>query len=256
MKDSGTFRHHLVAPTNIDAIGFRERRRGHEVRDCILVLEPGGKKRLVLLTRSEIGDTVVATTVRSGLGSINIDGCRIRSSGDHKRPFQPTANERNVYGKQTGFMPTNSEGRFPANLILVHGPSCRCEGVREIKTRSDTRPEDDAGRSSKREWRFTPTSETKRGYGGEDGVEEVANWVCEHGCPVAEMDRQSGNRPSNNCLASSGFKDNSPVYGVGLDSHRGAGYGDEGGASRFFKQVQGEGELDAYLNRLVRYDKA
>jgi hypothetical protein len=83
----------------------------------------------------------------------------------------------------------------------------------------------------------------------QEGAEDSC---CSHDCPVAEMDRQSGNRPSNNCLPKTGFKDNSPCYGTGIDSHRGAGYGDTGGASRFFRQVQSEDELEDYLDHLIR----
>lgn len=41
------------------------------------------------------------------------------------RPFQPTNNAREVYKKQVGFQPTNHHGgRWPANVILSHGPDC------------------------------------------------------------------------------------------------------------------------------------
>lgn len=55
--------------------------------------------------------------LKHGVGAFNIDDCRVPSPGDHHRPFQPTNNDRNVYGRQTGFQPTNAEGRWPANLL-------------------------------------------------------------------------------------------------------------------------------------------
>lgn len=54
----------------------------------------------------------------------------------------------------------NNEGRFPTNVILVHGPECE-------QTRTD-----------------------------EDGMEEVAQWDCQDNCPVKELQDQSGERPS------------------------------------------------------------
>jgi len=53
-----------------------------------------------------------------GCGGLNIDACRIASSGEHKRPYQPSNQARNVYAKQDGFEPTNADGRWPANVIL------------------------------------------------------------------------------------------------------------------------------------------
>lgn len=72
----------------------------------------------VVVARKPLEGTVADNVLEHGTGGINIDGCRIESAGEHKRPFQPTNNERGVYGKQTGFKPTNAEGRFPANVIL------------------------------------------------------------------------------------------------------------------------------------------
>tara|TARA_R100000700_G_C3177435_1_gene152618 strand:+ start:2561 stop:4138 length:1578 start_codon:yes stop_codon:yes gene_type:complete len=72
----------------------------------------------VCVARKPLIGTVVENVLEYGTGGLNIDACRIESAGEHKRPFQPTNNERDVYGKQTGFEPTNAEGRFPANVIM------------------------------------------------------------------------------------------------------------------------------------------
>lgn len=72
--------------------------------------------------------TLAANTLAHGAGALNIDASRISSNGDHKRPFQPTRNDRQTYGQQAGFQPTNAEGRWPPNLILIHRPGCRREG--------------------------------------------------------------------------------------------------------------------------------
>ena len=78
-----------------------------------------------LLIRKPCSEKTVADNVlKWGCGGINIDESRVDSIGDHKRPFQPTNNSRNVFGKQTGFYPSNSSGRFPSNCILSHHPEC------------------------------------------------------------------------------------------------------------------------------------
>lgn len=79
-----------------------------------------------ILVRKPISEkTVAANVLKWGCGGINIDGSRISSNGDHKRPFQPTNHDRDRYGKQSSFMPTNADGRFPANLVLSHNFDCK-----------------------------------------------------------------------------------------------------------------------------------
>ena len=78
-------------------------------------------------------------------------------------------------------------------------------------------------------------------YSGEDGNESVANWICEPGCPVRDLDGQSGvststgggmNRSGTGNLVYSKQSGHPKVENVG--------HGDKGGASRFFKQVGGK----------------
>ena len=248
----------LTGPTSIDAVGFRARRAGLEVRDCLLILEPGNKARLGLLAKRETASTVVEGYVRQETGVLDLDRCRISSVGDHKRPLQPTKNARNVYGAQTAFMPTNAEGRFPANMIFMHGPTCTCEGTKKVKggtAHKDNQKSKGTGIVYAGAWNPKGVSGTA-GYTSEDGTEEVPNWICEPTCPVRILDEQSG----LNCGASSTAKsikgptsfnrvENGPSSYISDVYHSD---GRDGGASRFFKQVQEEGELDAYLNTLVR----
>ncbi len=73
----------------------------------------------IIVARKPLAEKTVAKNVlRYGTGAMNIDGSRIESIGDHKRTYQPTNNGRNTFGRQTGFQPTNKEGRWPANVIL------------------------------------------------------------------------------------------------------------------------------------------
>jgi len=79
----------------------------------------------------------------------------------------------------------------------------------------------------------------------EDGKETVANWICEDGCPVKALDEQSGVSKSSGGRTAN-ISTTSTIYGGGkglgqdltADSVRGdPGFGDTGGASRFYKQV-------------------
>jgi DNA modification methylase len=72
----------------------------------------------IVVARKPLIGTVAENVLTHGTGGLNIDASRIGSNGEHKRPFQPTNSDRNIYGEQSGFQPHNAEGRWPANLIL------------------------------------------------------------------------------------------------------------------------------------------
>ncbi|MGI5286602.1 DNA-methyltransferase [Nonomuraea polychroma] len=66
----------------------------------------------------------------------------------------------------------------------------------------------------------------------------VEDGPCEPDCPVAELDRQSGNRPGFSSQRDlTAYTDRNKVYGTGVGNvspGARAGYNDNGGASRFF----------------------
>ena len=75
------------------------------------------------------------------------------------------------------------------------------------------------------------------------------DWACVEGCPVKELDQQSGHQKSG--VAGSNSRAwgvvgkgqlSSTEDGVGWKAYGSEGYGDEGGASRFFKQFKTEGD--------------
>jgi DNA modification methylase len=66
--------------------------------------------------------TVAENCLKWGVGGINIDGCRVGSDGEHKRPFvERKTKDSGEWEIKSGivkpFQPTNAEGRFPANFI-------------------------------------------------------------------------------------------------------------------------------------------
>jgi hypothetical protein len=66
----------------------------------------------------------------------------------------------------------------------------------------------------------------------------VAAWDCEPGCPVADLDAQSGNVRSSGIYPGRAASGDSNWFGDAT-SNENALYDDKGGASRFFKQVGG-----------------
>lgn len=74
-------------------------------------------------------------------------------------------------------------------------------------------------------------------YADKDGKETIANWICEDGCPVAELDAQSGVSTTGDvglyvCKNRDRYSGSMPRENTTI--HK----GDTGGASRFFKQVK------------------
>lgn len=136
-------------------------------------------------------------------------------------------------------------GRWPANLVLGHLGGCRLTGTRKVK---GTGPGHGGGFKDGKfsgqvgDGEYTRT--TFAGFADGDGLETVEAWECEAGCPVRDMDTQSGIQKSGVAIQRHGG--GQALFGGIADGKnaRGAqpdvGYGDVGGASRFFKQVGGQ----------------
>jgi hypothetical protein len=211
--------------------------------------------RVVTLLRKPLEGSATQNVLTHGCGALNIDECRISSDGSHKdkrtnvsKISTDSGDLRHgralgMYGAGASFVPTNHDGgRFPANLILQHKSGCQIQGNRTVKADGHypaSRP------------RGSQVSGPS-GHSGQTGLveshlttETVANWICEPGCPVADLDQQSGvlvsgtgavkrtssaNQQGNRGAA---YGSESRPEGTPMISH-----GDKGGASRFFKQVK------------------
>jgi hypothetical protein len=175
--------------------------------------------RVVTIARKPIVGSVAVCCIEHGTGGINVDGCRIRTDGEQFAvPQSDPGKRRGTVGTDLGITRKDIEGfqeaqrasiertqllgRWPANLILQHQPSCK---------QVEKQPE------------------------------ECVTWECADGCPVAELDRQSGGlHARGNVGPSSRNAYNATSYSTptGGDCGGAADYGDSGGASRFFKQVK------------------
>lgn len=260
----------LVNPINIDEEGLKSRIRGQDVRDCFLILKEGNEVELGLLSRDEMETTVASAMIRKGHGAMDIDASRI---GTEQRSYDLKGGENlnqisrvgkgdardasslGAYGigdKQVSIGKKEVTGRWPSNLILQHSSSCRLEGTKEV------------GTGPKGGYHYEDSQYTVKGFvptcrpsaSSNRGTEEVDNWICEPSCPVKILDSQSGILKSGD-VASHHMRNNSTQpskggYQGGFGDIPLTGYGDEGGASRFFKQVKSDKELDEYLNKLVR----
>ncbi len=187
-----------------------------------------------------------------GVPALNIDACRVATAADDAaamtRCNSPGSGRHHAGGgllgqafersKGSGILDTTA-GRWPANLCLTHHPDCRHAGTVRVRTTSHSkganRPQSGPGTNCYGD--YAPHASGH--YVAPDGLETVAAWECVDGlCPVAEMDRQSGERTSGTVaqhhMRRASCQKNGGGYGGHFSDVPLTGYGDSGGASRFF----------------------
>jgi DNA modification methylase len=211
----------------------------------------------VLIRKRPIG-SVAENILKYGTGALNIGATRIAtkdrlnggaySEGGRAAPLLQEASG-------TGFFKAGSsagefkapKGRWPANFMLSH-TDCKKVGTRKVKT--GTAQEKPLGSDNNRQvYEGMQFQALGRDYTfGEDGYEEIDSWECAPDCPVAELDRQSGNRANGrypgvqNALPGRGnITANSGGWSGDVPPER--DMGDEGGGSRFFKVLDPEPEV-------------
>lgn len=200
----------------------------------------------VVVARKPLEGTVARNVLKYGTGGLNIDACRVRAApGDetsnHARG-EESAQSKGIYGDATAQdtyqTPGQALGRWPPNVVLVHHPECLRIGTKQAKATSGIRPASagvDYGRQSSGVTMGAHRGVTGPSHAAEDGTEAVAAWECVDGCPVAAIDRQSGERRP-------GAR---PARRAGMGFHGGAGGTageredlDAGGAARFYPQFE------------------
>lgn len=142
-----------------------------------------------------------------------------------------------------------NKGRWPSNVLLTHAPGCERLGTKKVRgitggVKSPIRRSDVYSEFGGYQTVGSEQGEVK-GYSEPDGSEEVQAWNCVDGCPVKALDDQTGILKSGKDVnptegpVSGFFGQTMPYYS------KDANYGDEGGASRFFTQFEGETETSA-----------
>ena len=158
---------------------------------------------IITLLRKPLEGSIAENTLKHGCGSINIDATRV---GTEARTYRGSGKSNQVYSESGAGM---LDGRGKEMEFSVEG-----------------------------RWPANFILNHLEGCISQDG-----DWTCVEGCPVKELDQQSGVSKSTggrignkggaySHLGETGFKDNA-VKGD-------PGFGDEGGASRFFKQFKKE----------------
>ena len=203
--------------------------------------------RTASLARKPLSEGNVAQNVLHwGSGALHIDPCRIEHDGtgrwNNKDSIKNWKSMPGNHGQtmNKGWANTGSQrnphGRWPANLILAHLPGCRKIGTSRVKSSTSfpaSRGKGGVSTSGHRGQTELPAYTIKE--------ETVDAWVCESRCPVLYLDTQSGESKSPSTpIKQGGFRGGFDVAmcAGGPREGFGVGYGDVGGASRYFFTVQ------------------
>lgn len=166
-----------------------------------------------VLVRKPISEkTVAANVLKWSTGGLNIDQSRIEGSPRNPGFVNPSESDRDMMAtsntKLIGYK--SPSGRFPANLVLSHNADCVMLEIEQVKS-------------------------LDKSFYEPGGINTSETWECTEGCAVKELDGQSGDSKSTGGQAvnRSGKWDANGMTTSSVEK-RDPGFGDTGGASRFF----------------------
>ena len=204
----------------------------------------------VALARKPRGKLTYAECAEHGAGALWVDGCRIETNEIKTELYPAYKGQGAVYGeydttlRHNGNGTSNPQGRWPANVILSHHPDCVRVGIKRVKGLGNAvRRHGRIGWINRNGEKSPPLPDM--GYTAPDGLETVEAWECVEGCPVKMLDEMSGKSGSQWHLSDGQgtFEAWRQLEGRtdqpnGKDYQLVRTYGDRGGASRFFKQIE------------------
>jgi DNA modification methylase len=198
----------------------------------------------IVVARKPLSGTVAANVLEYGTGALNVDGCRVEASADDQEAqlrantagagrYQETRNGRTFENPPAQADHDPSKGRWPANLALSHLPECERVGVRRVKAGEAVNR--NRGERIPSTVNYADHDGKDATYADPDGTETIPSYECAPGCPVAELDRQSGELKSHGAAkwGTEAGNERRVAYGD-YGETRGEFFNDTGGASRFF----------------------
>jgi len=181
---------------------------------------------------------IAASVLKHGMGAINIDGCRIGNADGQGGGEKGSGGYHGVDGYQAGdgFRPSR-QGRWPANLVLTHHPDCVQVGTKRVRQKSGSVSGDEPSPVTQDIYGDFEGRKPFQRYADPDGKETVAAYRCVDGCPIRILDEQSGESVSTGgrtVKRSGGGEVGSGKASEKWWTNDDPGFGDTGGASRFF----------------------
>ena len=171
---------------------------------------------------------------KPGPGGLRIDDCRLATGAGGGHAGEASAEGRysdgaGDFAMLSGPRGGDARGRWPSNCVLSHAEGCVPMGTRRVRGTNVPGP----GKPQPGYHGGGARASSIQAYADADGLETVEAWSCVEGCPVAELDRQSGTLTSG--FMAAGTEREGLGYRGGLGTRvRNDTHGDSGGASRFF----------------------
>jgi DNA modification methylase len=215
--------------------------KGHSVGEGWgSALKPANEPIVLARKPLEKGLSIAENVLKNGTGGINIDATRVGVDVDDKNhrhnPSKGNEGENSIFGVGGHSGNLKNEGRFPANLILTHHPECECVGSKKVKSDAHHTHKYN-GKKTLYDGSWKDGEDMGNKFADENGEETIESWNCHEDCPIKIMDEQSGvskstdGRIGNKSGAYSGLGE----VGFSTEFSKGdGGFGDKGGASRFF----------------------
>lgn len=200
-------------------------------------IKPAHEPILLCQKPLEKGLTYAQNAKKWGVVGLNIDSGRIATTSVDKS--QDRIMNHKADGKDKGWgMSAKGDvqvldlqkGRWPANVILSHSPDCVCVGTKVV---NESAPEGGYFYRNKEYKVEGFIKDNKPEAASNRGQETVEVWACVPDCPIRIMDEQSGKMKAGKAKSylventKSSWKNSSKYIRV-------SGFGDSGGASRFF----------------------
>lgn len=203
------------------------------------------------MCRKPLSGNVASTAIKYGTGSLNIDATRLGNSGGTARVGKaslPTPQGwANMGGHGSRSLP---KGRWPANVILMHKPGCRLEkDLANVYSGENEGGNYDGHKGGSEDPDYVDAN-----------AQMVGGWGCVDMCPVRDLEgtltsRSGPYQPVNSSNWNSKPFDDAKGWNqhsmCGSGQKAPAGYGDSGGASRYYKQVGSESNLLEYLLTMI-----
>jgi hypothetical protein len=219
----------------------------------------------VLVCMKPLDGTFAANALAHGVAGLWIDGARVATGGCEPNERSNATNHNRTSNGHIPIKPKGktsqefiTQGRWPANVALLHSPDCVRTGTRRVRGSSQ-----DTGLTNTpaRSWKNSSIEGINRtGYADPDGLETVDEWQCVDDCPARMLGEQSGERVSrwgkhNGQHPDSLFWGNGETQSDDIAGRCEKFTGDTGTAARFFYQAKAsrternEGCEDFYWKR-------
>lgn len=197
----------------------------------------------LVVTRKPLEGSVVENVLKHGTGAINIDGSRIKTGDNLNGGAYADNSEGRHDGDENWRLKAQGsdafvqpQGRYPANLALIHNEDCEIVGKKKVFTGMAVFKNTEEG-SLQDSGGLKRLPHGEYGHADTDGTETIDEWDCSEGCAVKELGDQSGGTKSR--VRTGGEYqplDNSQENWRFLRSS--GGFNDCGTSARFFYQAK------------------